>query len=257
MGETPHTVSLITKLYIMSDKIIKIAGRSKKYSSNKTLIEKETKSEAVSIEKAVDLLLTLDQPKFKDGVSVELHFNLNINPTKSDQFVRGSVVLPHGTGKKVTIAAFVTEAKLDDAKKAGADIIGGEELVEEIKTSGKINFDIAVAEPAMMTKLPAIARLLGTAGVMPNPKTGTVGENIADMIELIKKGKIDFKNDKSGNVHILVGKISKAFTKEQLVENTTSAIEAIEKVKPEAVKKKFITAVHVACSMSPSIKIEK
>ncbi len=241
----------------MSDKITKIVGRSKKYSQNKAIVEKATKGAGISIQEAVGLLSTLDHAKFKEGVSVELHVKLNINPTKSDQFVRGSVVLPHGTGKKITIAAFVSEGSVDAAKKAGADIVGSEELIQELKDSGKINFDIAVAETSMMTKLPAIARLLGTAGVMPNPKTGTVGDNISDMIELIKKGKVDFKNDKSGNIHILAGKISDKFTQEQLIENITAAFDAVEKAKPDAVKKKFVTSAHIACSMSPSIKLNK
>jgi large subunit ribosomal protein L1 len=235
--------------------ITKIKGRSKKYSSNVTKIAEATKSEVVTIQKAVETLYTLDHPNFKDGSSVELHVKLNINATKSDQFVRGNLVLPHGTGKKLIIAAFVTEGNIELAKKAGADIVGSDELIDEIKNSGKINFDIAVAEQEMMKKLPAIARLLGTAGVMPNPKTGTVGDNIEEMISLIKKGKVDFKNDKSGNVHVLCGKINKDFDIQKIVENVTAAFEAIEKSKPEAVKKKFVVSAYLACSMSPSVKI--
>jgi large subunit ribosomal protein L1 len=244
--------------YIMSktnQTIIKIKGRSKKYSSNIAKITQLTKNETVTIQKAVETLYALEHPSFKDGSSVELHVNLNINATKSDQFVRGNLVLPHGTGKKITIAAFVTEANIELAKKAGADIVGSDELIEELKNSGKINFDIAIAEQEMMKKLPVIARLLGTAGVMPNPKTGTVGDNIEEMISLIKKGKVDFKNDKSGNIHVLCGKLNKDFTIEKIVENVTAAFEAIEKSKPEAVKKKFVISAHIACSMSPSIKI--
>jgi large subunit ribosomal protein L1 len=244
--------------YIMSktnQTIIKIKGRSKKYSSNIAKITELTKNETVTIQKAVETLYALEHPSFKDGSSVELHVNLNINATKSDQFVRGNLVLPHGTGKKITIAAFVTEANIELAKKAGADIVGSDELIEELKNSGKINFDIAIAEQEMMKKLPVIARLLGTAGVMPNPKTGTVGDNIEEMISLIKKGKVDFKNDKSGNIHVLCGKLNKDFNIEKIVENITAAFEAIEKSKPEAVKKKFVISAHIACSMSPSIKI--
>jgi large subunit ribosomal protein L1 len=235
--------------------IVKIKGRSKKYSSNVAKIAELTKNETVTIQKAVETLYSLDHPNFKDGSSVELHVKLNINPTKSDQFVRGNLVLPHGTGKKLTIAAFVTEGNIELAKKAGANIAGSDELIEEIKNTGKINFDIAVAEQEMMKKLPAIARLLGTAGVMPNPKTGTVGDNIEEMITLIKKGKVDFKNDKSGNVHVLCGKLNSEFTIEKIVENVTAAFEAIEKSKPEAVKKKFVVSAYIACSMSPSVKI--
>jgi large subunit ribosomal protein L1 len=235
--------------------INKIKGRSKKYSSNVAKIAELTKNELVSIQKAVETLYSLEHPNFKDGSSVELHVKLNINPTKSDQFVRGNLVLPNGTGKKITIAAFVTEGNIEVAKKAGANIVGSDELIEEIKNSGKINFDIAIAEQEMMKKLPAIARLLGTAGVMPNPKTGTVGDNIEEMIALIKKGKVDFKNDKSGNIHILCGKLNSDFNIDKIVENVTAAFEAVEKSKPEAVKKKFIVSAYLACSMSPSIKI--
>ena len=235
--------------------ITKIKGRSKKYSANVTKITESTKNEVVDIKKAVEVLYTLEHSNFKEGVSVELHVKLNINPTKSDQFVRGNLVLPHGTGKKLTIAAFVTEGNIELAKKAGAQIAGSDDLIEEIKNSGKINFDIAVAEQEMMKKLPLIARLLGTAGVMPNPKTGTVGDNIEEMISLIKKGKVDFKNDKSGNIHILCGKINKDFDIEKIVENVTAALDAVEKSKPEAVKKKFVISAHLACSMSPSVRI--
>ena len=238
-----------------TNSIIKIKGRSKKYSANVAKITESTKNEVVDIKKAVEVLYTLEHSNFKESVSVELHVKLNINPTKSDQFVRGNLVLPHGTGKKLTIAAFVTEGNIELAKKAGAQIAGSDDLIEEIKNSGKINFDIAVAEQEMMKKLPLIARLLGTAGVMPNPKTGTVGDNIEEMISLIKKGKVDFKNDKSGNIHILCGKINKDFDIEKIVENVTAALDAVEKSKPEAVKKKFVISAHLACSMSPSVRI--
>jgi large subunit ribosomal protein L1 len=239
----------------MTTKHTRIPGRSKTYANNIQTIKEATGGNVVDISKAVETLLSLEHPKFKDGASVELHFNLNINPTKSDQFVRGNLVLPHGSGKKLKIAAFVTEASVAAAKKAGADIVGGDDLIEEIKKTNKIDFDIAIAQPDMMKKLPVIARVLGTAGVMPNPKTGTVGENIEEMITLIKKGKVDFKNDKSGNIHILVGKINKDFDVAKLVENIQSAMDAVEKAKPEAVKKKFVLSAHIAASMSPSIRI--
>ena len=242
----------------MSKKIIKLNNRSRKYSANFALIQdaiKSNKTEIFSVESAVKTILSLEQPAFKDGSSLEIHFKLNINPTKSDQLVRNSVVLPHGTGKKVIVAAFVNPENADLAKKAGADIIGAEDLIEEIKQSGKVNFDKAIAEPDMMKKLPAIARILGTAGVMPNPKLGTVGTNIEDMIKIIKAGKVDFRNDKTGNVHFLLGKINKSFSEPQLIENVKSAIDAIEKCKPEVIKKKYIQSIHLASTMSPSLRI--
>jgi large subunit ribosomal protein L1 len=230
--------------------------RSKKYNSNQLKIQTALQGkEILELNQAVELLFNLDQPKFKEGPSIELHLKLSVNPTKSDQFVRSSVVLPHGTGKKIRIAAFVSADKVELAKKAGAQIVGGEDLIEQIKSDQKIDFDIAIAQPELMKKLPVIARLLGTAGVMPNPKTGTVGENVEEMINLIKSGKVDFKNDKTSNLHILCGKINGEFTAAKIVENVQAALDAVEKAKPEAIKKKYILSAHLATSQSPSIRI--
>jgi len=231
---------------------------SKKYRANLEKIRQALeakKTNALSISEAVELLLGLQQPNYKDGPTVEFHTKLNINPTKTDQLVRGSVVLPHGTGKKITIAAFVNPENVELAKSAGADIAGCDDLIEEIKNSGKVNFDVAIAEPEVMKKLAPIAKILGIAKVMPNPKTGTVGTNIAEMIQTIRAGKVDFRNDKTGNVHIVCGKINSAFNKEKLVENIQAVIEAIEKVKPEVIKKKYILSMHLASSISPSIRV--
>ena len=209
----------------------------------------------LEVQEAVELLQSLEHPKFKNGVTLELHCKLNINPTKSDQLVRSSVTLPNGTGQTLTIAAFVTAENEAVAKEAGATLIGGEDLIDEIKTTQKINFDIAVAEPEMMKKLPVIARTLGVAGVMPNPKTGTVGTDLKAMIEPLLKGKLNFKNDKTGNIHLICGKFNDSFTTEQLVENVNAALEAVEKAKPEAIKKKFVESAYLTTTMSPSIRI--
>jgi large subunit ribosomal protein L1 len=233
-------------------------GRSKKYLSNLAKVQElQTRlgSSLPEVKEAVQLLFDLDQPKFENGASVELHVKLNINPTKSDQLVRSSVVLPHGTGKKIRIAAFVNPEKEAEAKKAGADVVGSDELIDQIKNSGKVDFDIAIAQPEMMKKLPVIARLLGTAGVMPNPKTGTVGDDIQTMIKLIRSGKVDFRNDKSGNIHIPCGKINRDFNVDTITENVLAALEAVEKAKPEAIKKKFVLSAHLSSTHSPSIKI--
>jgi large subunit ribosomal protein L1 len=242
----------------MSKKITKLPGRSKKYSANFIKIQEATKDkpQGLPLKEAVDLLLSLETSNYKDGSTVELHAKLNINPTKSDQTVRSSVSLPNGTGKKVLVAAFVSSDKEEEAKKAGADFVGGETLVEEIKKAGSINFDKAVASPSMMKNLAPIARILGVAGVMPNPKNGTMGENLEEMVKSIKAGKVDFKNDKSGNLHLICGKVNKSFDSAKLVENIESAMEAIKKAKPEAVKKKYILTVHLSASTSPSIKVE-
>jgi large subunit ribosomal protein L1 len=243
----------------MATKITKLPNKSKKYSANFAKIQEaitKSKNLKLSVSDAVNLLMSLEQPAFKDGTSVEIHFKLGINATKSDQLVRASVTLPSGTGKKVSVAAFVEPQNIDIAKKAGADIVGGEDLIETIKKDGKVNFDKAIAEPEMMKKLPAIARILGVAGVMPNPKTGTVGTDIAEMIKIIKAGKIDYKNDKTGNVHFLVGKINKDFDATKLISNIEAAIESVTKAKPEVIKKRFIQSCHLATTMSPSIEIQ-
>ncbi len=235
----------------------KLRKRSKKYSNNYYKIQNALEGkEVMDISEACKLLFELEKPNYKDGPSVELHIKLNINPTKSDQLVRSSVVLPHGTGKKIRIAAFVEGDKVKEAKDAGADLVGSDDLIEDIKKTGSIDFDKAVAQPAMMKKLPAIARILGVAGVMPNPKTGTVGENIKEIIETIKAGKVDFKNDKTGNIHFSCGKINSNFDPNKIEENVKKSIEAIEKAKPEAVKKKYINTIHLATTLSPSIRIK-
>jgi large subunit ribosomal protein L1 len=232
------------------------SNRSKKYRANLEKIEKAVgKDSVVSIEKAVETLLTLDQPKFAEGPAIELHVKLNINPTRSDQLVRGSVVLPHGTGKKVRIAAFVSPENVDRALKAGATVAGSEDLIDQIKNTETTDFDIAIAQPEMMKKLPAIAKILGTRGLMPNPKSGTVGDNIEEIINLINAGKVEFKNDKSANLHIACGKINSSFDLAKLVANVSAAMEAVEKAKPEAVKKKYVISAYLATSQSPSIKI--
>ena len=257
MEDSKIIVSLKPHNSLMS-KIIKLNNKSKKYSANFAKIQEVLKSkklEILSVEDAVTTLLSLQQPNFKNGTSVEIHFKLNINATKSDQLVRSSVTMPNGTGKKVIVAAFVNPENVDIAKKAGADIVGSEDLIDQIKKDGKVSFDKAVAEPDMMKKLPVIARILGTAGVMPNPKMGTVGTNLSEMINLIKSGKVDYRNDKTGNVHFIVGKVNSEFDAPKLIENIKTAIDSIEKNKPEVIKKKFISSIYLCTSMSPSIRI--
>lgn len=241
----------------MSNKIInKLKKRSKKYFANQAKVKEITTSrEVLTVKEAVELLFSLDQPKFKDGAMVEFHSKLNINTAKSDQSVRASATLPHGNGKKVRVIAFVTADKVEEAKNAGADIVGGEELIDQIKLSGELNFDKAVAQPELMKKLPVIARLLGTAGLMPNPKTGSVGDDVAGMIKAIKAGKVDFKNDKTGNIHVGCGKINKDFTVDKIVENIETLMSALEKSKPETLKKGLIYRAYLSSTFSPSIRI--
>jgi large subunit ribosomal protein L1 len=239
-----------------SQTITKIAGKSKKYSANQAIVTSSTNNSVVDVETAVATLLKLEQPKFKNGTSIELHVKLNINPTKSDQLIRSSVNLPHGSGKELKVVAFVNENNIDKITKLGTCYkVGSDQLIEEIKSSGKVDFDIAIAEPEMMKKLPSIARILGVAGVMPNSKTGTVSDDVEGMLKTILAGKVDFKNDKSGNVHIMCGKINSKFDQPKLVANINAALDAVEKAKPDVIKKKYILSAYLTSTMSPSVKI--
>ena len=222
--------------------------KSKKY--NKAL-EEFDRSKKYSLDEALEILEKFPKAKFDEAV--EVHVKLGIDPTKSDQQIRAAVNLPHGTGKTKRIAAF-TETQQDEAKKAGADIVGGEELIEKIIKDKKIDFDVAVATPEMMPKLSKAARILGPRGLMPNPKTGTVGPKVTEMIEELKKGKADFKSDKGGNIHQIVGK--RSFKKEQLKENIEVLLEAINKNKPAKAKGKLIKNITVTATMTPGIKVE-
>ncbi|MEK7131387.1 MAG: 50S ribosomal protein L1 [Patescibacteria group bacterium] len=212
---------------------------------------KVDKNKVYSLEEAVKLLAETSGVKF--DATVEVHANLGINTKKSEQQVRATVVLPHGTGKTKTVAAFVSAEKEKEAKEAGADFVYGEEEIKKIKDTGKIEFEIAVTTPDMMPKLAAIAKVLGPKGLMPNPKTETVGPSIKKMIEELKKGKVTFKNDDSGNVHQAVGKIS--FGEDKLKENITAFLEALKKAKPATAKGAFISSLTLCSAMGPAIKI--
>lgn len=221
--------------------------RSKRYLKLKDSIEA---NKIYSLEEAV-VTVKEHSPKFDS--TIELHLKLGIDASKSDQSVRGSVALPHGTGKTVRIMAFVNSNQESDAKTAGADVIGTDEVIAEIKKTGKVDFDVAIATPDMMKKIGPIARVLGQKGLMPNPKTETVGKDIKEMIAALKKGKVNFKNDDTGNIHLAVGKAS--FTKEQLIANIASSLADIKKAKPSASKGTFLIKGYLSSSMGPSLPI--
>lgn len=222
---------------------------SKRAKSNAELVDKDN---VYTIEEALELAKKTATTKFVG--SIEVHIKTAIDAKKTDQAIRGSVTLPHGTGKTRKIAAFVTENNVEVAKKAGAAVVGGEELIKEIKESGKTDFDIAVAEPAMMAKLAQIAKILGTRGMMPNPKTGTVSENISAAITEIAGGKINFKNDNTGNVHQIIGKTD--FDTVKLTENLKTFLEALHATKPAAVKRAFLVSQSLNSTMGPGIKFK-
>lgn len=206
-----------------------------------------------SADEAIALVKETAGVKF--DATIELHANLGIDPKKGDQQIRATMVMPHGTGKKLRVAAFVSPEKEKDAKEAGADLIYGEEEIKKIKDTGKIDFDVAVTTPDMMPKLAIAAKVLGPKGLMPNPKTETVGPNIKKMIEELKKGKITFKNDDTSNVHVAIGKAS--FTAEQLKENYLAMVEALVKAKPAGQKGAYIKNLVVSSTMGPAIRISE
>lgn len=205
-----------------------------------------------SIDEAIDLVKNTSKVKF--DATIEMHFNLGIDPKKGEEQVRSTMVLPHTFGKAKLVAAFVESNKEDEAKNAGADLVGGEELIAEIAKTGKINFDVAVATPSMMPKLAKVAKILGPKGLMPNPKTDTVGTHIGKIVEELKKGKLAFKNDDTGNVHIPVGKVS--FEKEKLVANIQAVLDVIKKVKPASSKGTFIKKAVLSSTMGPGFKVQ-
>jgi len=222
---------------------------SKRYKEAKKGVDK---TKLYSLEEAVELLKECASAKFDE--TVEMHFNAGIDPKKGDQQIRGTVVLPHGSGKKVRVAAFVDSANEKAAKDAGADIIGTEEVIDQINQTGKIEFDVAVATPAMMPKLAKAARVLGPRGLMPNPKTDTVGPNVEKMIQEQKAGKVSFKNDDTSNIHVTVGKGS--FDADKLKENAVAVIEAIRKAKPSSSKGVYLKSTTITCTMGPAIKLD-
>lgn len=204
-----------------------------------------------SVEEALEILAKFPKSKFDE--SVEFHIKLNVDPKKSDQQVRGTVSLPHGTGKTLRIAAF-TETQAAEAKKAGADLVGGEDLIGKIESGKAYDFEVAVATPDMMPRLAKIAKILGPKGLMPNPKSETVGPKIEVMIESLKKGKASYKSDNGGNVHQVVGK--RSFSVDQLKENIEAFVESIHKIKPATVKGKLIKKASISSTMSPSITVK-
>jgi len=221
---------------------------SKRMTDLKTKVDS---TKVYSLDEAIELVKATSTVKF--DASVEFHARLGIDPKKSDQLIRATVVLPHGTGKTKRIAAFVGPNDEKAAKDAGADLVLGEEEIKEIKTTGKIDFDIAVATPEMMPKLAVAARVLGPKGLMPNPKTDTVDKNVAKMIEALKKGKAAFKNDDQANIHQLVGKVS--FDNAKLKENIETFIEALKRAKPSGSKGTYIKTAFLTSAMGPSVKI--
>lgn len=204
-----------------------------------------------NIDEAVDKLKPFHKRKFDETVELSMHLGVDVK--KLQQPVRNSVVLPNGAGKSVRILVFATGEDVERAKNTGADYVGGQELAEKVK-NGFLDFDSVVATPDMMKIVSPLGKVLGPRGLMPNPKSGTVTKDIENIISELKKGRIDFKMDKDGNLHIPVGKIS--FDKIKLIENITAALNSVMAVKPSSVKGKYIRSASLSLTMSPSVKLD-
>jgi large subunit ribosomal protein L1 len=212
---------------------------------------KVDKSKEYTVEEAISLIKENSYTKFDE--TVDMSINLGVDPKKSDQMVRGTVVLPHGTGKKVRVLVFAKGEKEKEARDAGADYVGAEDLVEKIQ-KGWLDFDKAVATPDLMGLVGKLGKVLGPRGLMPNPKLGTVTFDIAKAVNEIKAGKVEYKVEKAGIVHVPVGKIS--FDKEKLVENTLAILKSVAKAKPSTSKGKYIKRITLSSTMGPGVKID-
>ena len=197
--------------------------------------------------------LIKDLPAAKFDESVELAFRLGVDPRKADQMVRGTVSLPHGTGRSVRVAAFAVGDKAREAREAGADVVGGEELVDEI-LKGNIDFDATVAIPELMPAVGKAGRVLGPRGLMPNPKAGTVTPDIGKAVRDIKAGKLEYRVDRQGNVHLVIGK--RSFEEQALAENYLAVVDEILRAKPAATKGKYVKTLTVSTTMGPGIHID-
>jgi large subunit ribosomal protein L1 len=222
---------------------------SKKHKEAQKLREE---SKIYSIVEAVEVIKSMPQPKF--DASLDLSCKLGVDPKQSEQMVRGAVILPHGTGKKVRVLVFCEPEKEGEAKEAGADYVGGQDLIDKISKDNWLDFDYCIATPSMMRLVSKLGKMLGPRGLMPSPKTGTVTMNISHAVSEAKRGKVDFRMDKLGCINIGLGKIS--FTKEALQENINSFMDALNASRPAVVKGEFIRTIYLSSTMSPSIRIK-
>jgi len=225
----------------------KLERSGKKLRQATELVEK---SKEYSLKDAVDLAIKTSTTKFDS--TVELHMNLNVDPRQADQNIRGQLVLPAGTGKTVRIAVLAEGPDAEAAKKAGADIAGTDDLFAQLDKN-QVNFDLLISTPAQMAKLGKYARLLGPKGLMPNPKSGTVTPNVEKAVKEAKAGRVEFRVDSTGIVHLGVGKVS--FGTEKLVENVTATLASIKNAKPASVKSGYIKSIYLSTSMGPSIRL--
>ncbi|MFW5889106.1 MAG: 50S ribosomal protein L1 [Bacillota bacterium] len=225
-----------------------MAKKGKKYTE---ALSKVDRTKTYPVEEAVELVKSISFEKF--DASVELAFNLNLNPRKAEQNLRGALVLPHGTGKTKTVLVFAKGEKAKEAEEAGADYVGDDDLAKKIQ-DGWTEFDVVIATPDMMSTVGKLGRILGPKGLMPNPKTGTVTMDVEKAVSDSKGGKITYRVDKFGNIIVLVGKVS--FEADKLVENIKSVIDVIRKLRPSTVKGIYLKNVSISSTMGPGVKLE-
>ena len=225
-----------------------MAKKGKKYQEAAALIEK---GKAYPIDEAVALVKKTSSVKF--DASVDVAFKLGLDTRHADQQLRGAIVLPHGTGKTKKVLVVTQGAKVEEAKAAGADVVGGKEILEDIK-KGWLDFEVMIATPDMMAELGNLGRILGPKGLMPNPKTGTVTMDVAKAVQETKAGKVTYRTDKDGNVHLPIGRVS--FTDEQLIENFKTINDLLVKSKPSSAKGTYMKNVVISTTMGPSVKVQ-
>ena len=223
----------------------------KKYSKRIKLLQTLITKQSYSAQESITVLKTLGTAKFIE--SVEAHISLNIDPKYANQQLRTSLVLPNGTGKSLRIAVFTEPDYVEEVLKMGATIAGSDDLLEEM-TAGKLDFDLLITTPQLMPKLAKLGRVLGPKGLMPSPKSGTVTQNLKEAITEFKKGKLEYRADKTGIVHLSFGKIS--FTEQQLFENLLALYTSIEKNKPSGVKGRYFKSFNICTTMSPSLNLD-
>ncbi len=222
-------------------------NRGKRYVNS---LKSYDKSKSYDVSEAIENVINTATAKFDE--SIEVHVKLGVDGRNADQQVRGVVVLPNGTGKTVKVLVIARGDKANEATKAGADYVGAEEMVQKI-SGGWLDFDVCITTPDMMGVVGRIARILGPKGLMPNPKSGTVTNDVAKAIKDVKAGKVEYRLDKTNNIHVIIGK--KSFGKEKLIENFNTIMEAIVKAKPAAAKGQYIRNVTLASSMGPGVKV--